>query len=149
MNKVICALSLGGLLLLPWVDAGTGRAQAQAPARPPLAKSIGQMGSHDGDLWLPLLLRTVKLTLEQDTKIRGILSAHQTGTAPLGAQPQQAEDELAARLFGVDPVQLARDDVQTALEIRAVLTPDQVKQAGQVRDRLKQLYEEAQRLLTP
>jgi Spy/CpxP family protein refolding chaperone len=164
MREMMCALSVVGVLALLAASADTAWAQPQTP--PPIAHAGGQMGGYDGDFLLPFLLRTVNLTSDQETKVRGILSSHQTSTASLGAQLEQAEDDFAAKLFGAGQVeradlnaqlqrmsrlheQLSEDSVETALEIRALLTPDQIRRAGQVRARLKQLHEEMLKLLGP
>jgi Spy/CpxP family protein refolding chaperone len=167
MNGIVRSIFgvAAGALVFIGTGAGTTWAQPQTPPGAPMGRGIEAMASYDYDA-LPFLLRAVSLTSDQETKVGGILSSHQTSTISMIEQLQQAEDEFAAKLFAAGQVQrsdldaqlrrinqlheqLSQDAVQTALEIRTVLTPDQIRKAGQVRDRLKQLHEEMQRLLAP
>jgi Spy/CpxP family protein refolding chaperone len=166
MNGIVRSIFgvAAGALVLVGTGAGTAWAQPQTPPGAPM-RGIEAMANYDYDS-LPFLLRAVSLTPDQETKVGGILSSHQTSTISMIEQLQQAEDEFAGKLFAAGQVQrsdldaqlrrinqlheqLSQDAVRTALEIRTVLTPDQIRKAGQVRDRLKQLQEEMQRLLAP
>jgi Spy/CpxP family protein refolding chaperone len=120
------------------------------------------MGRPDGDLWL--LIRAANLTAEQQASVRTILSSHRAARRPLIEQLRQTQQELSAKLLGpgqiqiadVEPQlhrlgqlrdQLAQDSAQTALEIRAVLTPDQLGRVAQTRERMKQIREEMRQLM--
>lgn len=117
----------------------------------------------DGGMALPFLIRSANLTPEQETKVRTILSAHRTTTRNALEQLRRAQDELADKLLAAGPVQsadlqpqlqqigqlreqLLQDSAQIALEVRAVLTPEQLAKAGQVKARMKQLQSEMHHL---
>lgn len=142
-------------------------ALAQSPAPgpdAPLGGMHGPMGRMDGELWL--MTRAATLTPEQQAKVRGILSAHRVATRPLVEQLRQAQQELGAKLLAPAPLQpadlqpqlgrigqlrdqLAQDGAQAALEVRAVLTPEQLARAAQAKERLTQLREEMRQLVQP
>ena len=154
---------LGGHAL---TAAMTAPAAAQAPG-PPVGHEPGMhrpMGRTDGDLWL--LIRSANLTPEQQTKVREILSAHRSTARPLIEQLRQAQQELGAKLLAPGAVQsgdieplllrigqlrdnLALDSAQAVLEVRAVLTPEQIARAAQTRERLRQLRDEMHQLTQP
>lgn len=130
----------------------------------PLGGMRGSMGSTDGELWL--MVRAASLTPEQQAKVRGILSTHRATTRPLIEQLRQAQQELGAKLLAPGPLQpadlqpqlgrigqlrdqLAQDGAQAALEVRAVLTPEQLARAAQTKERLTQLREEMRQLTQP
>jgi Spy/CpxP family protein refolding chaperone len=122
------------------------------------------MGHTDGELWL--MIRAANLTPEQQAKVRGILSTHRATTRPLIEQLRQAQQELGAKLLAPGPLppadlqpqlgrigqlrgQLAQDGALAALEVRAVLTPEQLARAAQTKERLTQLREEMRQLMQP
>jgi Spy/CpxP family protein refolding chaperone len=155
---------LAAALLIAWPATAT---LAQAPpsgAGSPLGAMHGPMGRMDGELWL--MIRGAALTPEQQAKVRGILSTHRATTRPLVEQLRQAQQELGAKLLAPGPLQpadlqpqlgrigqlrdqLAQDGAQAALEVRAVLTPEQLARAAQTKERLTQLREEMHQLVQP
>lgn len=117
----------------------------------------------DGGMALPFLIRSANLTADQETKVRAILSSHRTATRNALEQLRRAQDELADKLLAAGPIQnadlqphlqqigqlreqLLQDSAQIALEVRAVLTPEQLAKAGQVKARMKQLQSEMHHL---
>jgi periplasmic protein CpxP/Spy len=140
------------LLALP-MSAVTAQAQ--------MRHERGPGWSRDGGLALPLLIRAANLTPEQDEKVRAILAGHRAVTRNTVDQLRRAQDELADRLLTAGAVQAAdlqpllkqiaalreqllQDSAQIALEVRAVLTPEQLARAGQLRSRMRQLQSELQ-----
>jgi Spy/CpxP family protein refolding chaperone len=120
-------------------------------------------GGRDGGMALPLLIRAANLTPEQDGKVRAILANHRAVTRNTVAELRRAQDELAERLLAAGPVQsadlqpllkqiaalreqLLQDSAQIALEVRSVLTPEQLAKAGQLRARMRQLQSELRQL---
>jgi Spy/CpxP family protein refolding chaperone len=110
------------------------------------------------------MIRAAQLTPEQQTKVRAILSAHRATARPVIEQLRQAQQELGSKLLGPGSVQaadlqpqlqrigqlrdqLAQDSANAALEVRAVLTPEQLARVVQTKDRLKQLREEMRQLM--
>jgi Spy/CpxP family protein refolding chaperone len=119
-------------------------------------------GRGDGELWL--MIRAANLTPEQQTRVRAILSAHRATARPLIEQLRQAQQELGGKLLAPGPVQaadlqpqlqrigqlrdqLAQDSAGAALEVRAVLTPEQLARVAQTKERLRQLREEMRQLM--
>ena len=106
---------------------------------------------------LPMLLRGANLTAEQHARVRAITSARQATLRSLLEQLRKAEDDLADRLFGgaassevhaaVARISQLRDELlqestRAALEVRAVLSPEQLARAAYVKDRMRALQAE-------
>jgi Spy/CpxP family protein refolding chaperone len=152
---------LAGVLVGVLLLAAGGPALAQAPGR---ESSMRGGGRGDGELWL--MIRASNLTPEQQTRVRAILSAHRKSASPVVEQLRQAQQELGTKLLAPGQVQaadlqpqlqrisqlrdqLAQDSATAALEVRAVLTPEQLARVAQTKDRLKQLREEMRQLMQP
>ena len=150
---------LAGVLVGVLLLAAAGPALAQAPGR---ESSMRGGGRGDGELWL--MIRASNLTPEQQTRVRAILSAHRKSASPVVEQLRQAQQELGTKLLAPGQVQaadlqpqlqrisqlrdqLAQDSAAAALEVRAVLTPEQLAHVAQTKDRLKQLREEMRQLM--
>jgi len=151
---------IAGVLLL--VAASAAPALAQAPGHEPSMR--GSAGRGDGELWL--MIRAANLAPEQQTRVRAILSAHRATARPLIEQLRQAQQELGDKLLAPGQVQaadlqpqlqrisrlrdqLAQDSASAALEVRAVLTPEQLARVAQTKERLRQLREEMRQLMQP
>ena len=163
--------AVAGLLVVGQLAAAAAASPslAQAPGPPgPAAGHESPMGwvggRGDGELWL--MIRAAHLNPEQQARVRAILSAHRATTRPLIEQLRQAQQELGDRLLGPGQVQaadlqpqlqrigqlrdqLAQDSATAALEVRAVLMPEQLARVAQTKDRLKQLREEMRQLMQP
>jgi Spy/CpxP family protein refolding chaperone len=152
---------LAGVLVGVLLLAAAGPALAQVPGR---ESSMRGGGRGDGELWL--MIRASNLTPEQQTRVRAILSAHRKSASPVVEQLRQAQQELGTKLLAPGQVQaadlqpqlqrisqlrdqLAQDSAAAALEVRAVLTPEQLARVAQTKDRLKQLREEMRQLMQP
>jgi Spy/CpxP family protein refolding chaperone len=147
--------------LVSLLAMGVGPAAAQGPM------GFGPRGEMDGlgdGLRLPLLLRGAHLTPDQQAKVRDVLTAHRGAIRSLTEQLRQAQDEVADRLFVPGPVQpadlqsslqritqlreqLLQESAKVAVEVRALLTADQVTQAARVKDRLRALTTEMRQLM--
>ena len=155
----IVTLMTAGMLM---GAAGLGAPAAGQGMGPDMGR--GGPWGRDGGLALPFLIRSADLTPEQETRVRAILSGHRTAMRNALEQLRRAQDELADKLLSAGPVQntdlqpqlqqigqlreqLLQDSAQIALEVRAVLTPDQLAKAGQVKARMKQLQSEMHQLL--
>ena len=169
MSRRMIRAMLPGVIAGGLVAAGAASALAQPAGSPPDASGheAGMRGGMDrppGELWL--MIRATNLTPEQQGKVRAVLSAHRTTSRPLIEQIREAQQELGAKLLAPGQVQaadiqpqlqrigqlrdqLALDSAQAALEVRAVLTPEQLARAAQTRDRLKQLRDEMHQLMHP
>jgi len=159
---VIRVRDLAGVLVgVVLLIAAAAPALAQGPGR---ESSMRGGGRGDGELWL--MIRAANLTPEQQTRVRAILAAHRTSARPLIEQLRQAQQELGTKLLAPGQVQaadlqpqlqrisqlrdqLAQDSASAALEVRAVLTPEQLARVVLTKDRLKQLREEIRQLMQP
>jgi len=151
---------VASVLLL--VAASAAPALAQVPGHEESMR--GGAGRGEGELWL--MIRAANLTPEQQTRVRAILSAHRATARPLIEQLRQAQQELGGKLLAPGQVQaadiqpqlqrisqlrdqLAQDSASAALEVRAVLTPEQLARVAQKKERLRQLREELHQLIQP
>jgi len=142
---------------------GLASAWAPAGAEPGASMHGPGAGRGDGAMMLPLLLRGANLTPEQDAKVRELLAARRAASQALVAQLRQAQEELADKLFvpgilkevDLQPQlqkiaqlreQLMQESAKLALEVRALLTPEQLSRASQVKDRVRQLQSEMRQL---
>lgn len=158
-SRAVWGIILSGALLLA-VCVTPPRGEAQGP--PYGGGSRGPGGG--GGLMLPVLLRSANLTPDQQSQVRSILAARRTSARSIIQQLRQAQAELADKLVAPGPAQMAdiqpqlqkisqlRDQLlqngaQATLDIRALLTADQLTAAGQAKDRLRQLRSEMQQIL--
>jgi len=130
-----------------------------------VAQPMGRRGGGDpmggGSSPLPMMLRN--LTPEQNAKVRDLVAARRASARSLQQQLRQAEDDLAGKLLAPGAVNMAdlqpqlqqiahlreqilRDSAQTTLEIRALLTPEQLGRAAQADTRMRQLQREMRQL---
>ena len=152
---------IAGVLLLVALSAAPALAQSPGHESSSMRWSGGR---GDGELWL--MIRAANLTPEQQTRVRAILSAHRATARPLIEQLRQAQQELGGKLLAPGPVQaadlqpqlqrisqlrdqLAQDSASAALEVRSVLTPEQLARVAQTKERLRQLREEMRQLMQP
>lgn len=115
-------------------------------------------------IMLPLLLRGVDLTPEQKTRVQEIMAAHRATSRALLDQMRAAREELGDRLLtpgglqaeDVSPQvqriaqlreQLMQEGLRATLEIRGVLTAEQLAKAAQVKARMQALRAEMRTLL--
>jgi Spy/CpxP family protein refolding chaperone len=149
---------IAALLLAAPSPPGAG-AQGPQAGKPPR--------SHSGDgLVMGIPLGAMNLTAEQDRRVSETLSAYHAESAQLIRELRQAQSALADKLFA--PGQLGAADLEPELQeitrrrtqllemsaramvdIRNVLTPQQIAVGGQVRARLGQLRSEMRQLLQP
>jgi Spy/CpxP family protein refolding chaperone len=110
-------------------------------------------------MMLPLVLKGVDLTEEQEQRVREIMAAHRATFRTLFSELQGAHKDLADRLFAPGEVQTAdltapmqrvaelrerlmQEGLKVALEVRALLTPDQLAKAAELKDRVRALRTE-------
>ncbi|HYB13178.1 MAG TPA: periplasmic heavy metal sensor [Myxococcota bacterium] len=110
------------------------------------------------------MLQGVKLTPEQETQVHKILDANRASLHDLFGQLRAAQDALATKLLSpgnvsaadVKPLldrtlqirqQLAERGLDAMLQVRAVLTPDQLAKAAARRAKMKDLEAQMRSLL--
>ena len=108
---------------------------------------------------LPLLLRGVGLTADQKVQMRAIMDTHRAIFPELFKQLRDAHKALAMQLLAAGEVkaedlapqlqhinqlraQLLREGTQVMLEVRQVLTPEQLARAAQLKARMQALHDE-------
>lgn len=156
--RVVWSIAAAFLLV---TSMGAPSASAQGVSAGPSAK-----GHWHGGLVLGIPLGAMNLTPEQDKQVSDILAAYRASSRPVIRQIRQAQVALADKL--VVPGQLQNGDLQpqlqqigqlrtqllamsaqAMLDIRGVLTPEQIATGAQVRVRLGQLRTEMRQLLQP
>lgn len=115
-------------------------------------------------MMLPLLLFAGDLTDAQRDQVHEIMKGNRQTISGLFAQLRAANDELATKLLASGDVakpdlqptldriasvrqQLLDQGVAVALQVRKLLTPEQLAKAAEVHDRLEQLDAEKRKLL--
>jgi Spy/CpxP family protein refolding chaperone len=158
---LICSIATAALLLAGWLaPAGV---QAQGP--PPHAR--GPRGGWGGaGLMLGVPLHSLDLTPDQQSRAESILSTYRAQARPIIQQIRQTQNEMSDKLLASGQVQAAdlqlqlqtinqsRSDLlrlsaQATLDIRNLLTPDQLAAATQTKAKLKDLRSQMRQLLAP
>ena len=155
---------------LPWTIVVAGILVAWLVAGPAFAQQGGGFGwqgmGHGSGLYmsLPLVVKGVGLTEAQQAQVKQIVAAHQVQFRALLAQLRSAHEQLGEKLYAPGPLkaddvaplvqqigqfrsQLTQEALQVALEIRAVLTPEQLARSEQIQHKLKDLRSEMRSLL--
>ncbi len=115
---------------------------------------------------IAMMLAGLSLTTEQQSAIAAIIKSHQTAIAPLMDQLHNERQQLAALLLSSGHVslsdltpleqqsaqteqQLQQEMLKAALEVRAVLTPDQLATAAGNQKKLEQIHSEISVIMEP
>ncbi|MGO9057081.1 MAG: Spy/CpxP family protein refolding chaperone [Candidatus Binataceae bacterium] len=113
---------------------------------------------------LGLMLQGISLTSDQQTAIDAILKSHQQTAQPLLDQLHSEHQALAAKLLSPGQVSLSdltpleqqsaqteqelqEDTLKAALEVKAVLTADQLAQAASNQQKLEKIHAEMHELV--
>lgn len=105
-------------------------------------------------MFLPLVLKKLNLTPEQETQARTIMEAHQSTFQSLFQQLETVQNQLTAKLFTNGPLtptdladltqqakqlreQLMNEGLSVAFEVRKILTPDQLAQGTQLWEQMQ------------
>jgi protein CpxP len=124
----------------------------------------GRMIGHGPGMMLPLLLRGVNLTADQKAQIKQIMGNHRATFQDLFGQLHATHEEMHKKLFEPGALQesdlmsqsqqisqlnnqLKQEGLKVILEIRGVLTPDQLAKAGQLRQQVQALRTQMRNLL--
>ena len=151
MNKVWPAVMIGVMVI------GLSGWPASAQHRP----MLGEMDRGPG--MFMLLFKGAALTPDQETRVKAILAAHRANARDLMRQLRAAREGVVDKLVApgavaagdLEPLrqqitqleeQLSQDRLGVALEIRALLTPDQLAKAQRVKDRFRELRAEMRAL---
>ncbi len=123
----------------------------------------GGMALEGTGMALPLLLRAANLTPDQKTQVRQIVTNHRAVLHDLFSQLHAAQDQMANKLFSTGKLQqadlasqvqqiaqlrnqLAEEGLRVVLEIRGILTPEQLEKASQLKSQMQSLHSQMQSL---
>ena len=139
------------------------------PARAQLRPGPHERGGMAGDgagIALPLLLRGANLTADQKSQVQQIMANHRATFRDLFGQLRAAQDQMANKLFSAGRLQeanlapqvqqiaqlrnqLADEGLKVVLEIRGVLTPEQLAKASQLKSQMQSLHSQMRSLWGP
>ncbi|HYL58407.1 MAG TPA: hypothetical protein VEU51_06010 [Candidatus Acidoferrales bacterium] len=128
----------------------------------------GHMHRDAASLGIPmrLLLKNANLTDAQKAQLRQIISSRRTTRKTEWQQLHTAKEQLVAKYVSSGPVsasdlsgplqqitqikdQMAQEQLQDAIAIRNLLTPDQLKGMSQTKSKLDQIHAEMKSLYAP
>ncbi len=153
-----------GVVLVGVLAVGLWTAAASG-VEPAGMGGYGMDSGHGGfGMMLPLFVKGAGLTEAQQAQVKQIVANHRPQFQGLVSQLRAAHTQLADKLYAPGPVkaedlapltqqitqlrgQLAQEGLQVALEVRGVLTPEQLAKAGQTRKRFNELRAEMRGLL--
>ena len=112
---------------------------------------------------LPLLLRGANLTPDQKTQVKQIMANRRATLQDLFNQLRAAQDHVSNKLFSTAKLQetdlaaeiqqisqlrnqLAEEGFRVVLEIRSVLTPEQLARASQLKAQMQSLHSQMRSL---
>lgn len=120
------------------------------------------MGDGPGTMF-PLILKGVDLSDAQEKQVRTIMQTHRASLRTLFGELQAAQQDIADKLLAPGEVrtedltsqvqrvaqlreQLMQEGLKAALEVRAVLTPEQLAKASELKGRMRALHTEMREL---
>jgi Spy/CpxP family protein refolding chaperone len=123
----------------------------------------GRMLGDAPGMMLPLVLKGIDLTAEQEKQVREIMAAHRATFRTLFSELQVAHKDAADKLFAPGEVQaenlttqmqrvsqlreqLMQEGLKVALEVREILTPEQLAKAAELKERMHALHAEMREL---
>ncbi len=154
-------MTLRRLLTVSLLGLSLSIAPAQAQPMGPMRG--GGLGPEPG-MMLPMLIRKVGLSDTQRQQVRTILNAHRPRFQALFPQLRDAQQALEARLVSTDPVkaddlapqiqrvadlrkEILQEGVGVAIEVRGVLTPEQLARAADLHGQMRTLREQMRKLV--
>ena len=160
LTALACLALLPGLLAAQPPDDGLG------PPRggPPMLRGGGPDGGDAFGLVIPLMLRGADLSAAQRRQVKALMRANRGKLDALLDQLRSANEALADRLIGGAAVDAAalqpdverviqarqalmRHGLETALALRAILTPEQLATVRDKRARLHDLRRQMRELM--
>jgi Spy/CpxP family protein refolding chaperone len=141
----------GALLVLPSYGQG----------RPGFAHGPGMMAG--GPMGLRMLLHGANLTADQKTQVQQIMANHRPNFQNLFSQLRTAQDQLSNQFLSPGALneadlapqlqqvasirsQIADESLKAALEVRNILTPDQLTNAAQLKSQMENLRSQMRNL---
>jgi Spy/CpxP family protein refolding chaperone len=145
-------LMLSGALLAMTVGSGSAQDWGQ-----------GGGGWHGGGSRMGVPLRALNLTPDQETQVQAILTNARATARPIAMQLRQAQGTLTDTLLATPAAdvsgqvtainglqaQLFQNRVQTRAQVLALLKPEQLARAAQIKSEMSQLRGQMRQLMTP
>src|SRR5881296_2681156 len=148
-RRAVWSIVTGALLLAALVMPPGAQAQGPSAGR-------GWRGGWGGGLMLGVPLHSLNLTPDQRAQAQSILSTYRSSAGPIIQQLRQTQSGLGDKLLapgqlqaadlqsqlqqiGQLRTQLLQLSAQATLEVRSLLTPDQLSAAAQTKDKLRDL----------
>ena len=117
----------------------------------------GMMMGDGPGMMFPLMLKKLDLTADQDTQVQNIMAAHREIFKALFTKLEAAHNEMANKFFTPGALgaadltsqtqvvsqireQLMNEGLKVALEVREVLTPEQLAKAAQLKAQMQALH---------
>jgi Spy/CpxP family protein refolding chaperone len=121
------------------------------------------MGDGPG-MMLPMIIKKLDLTPDQNEEVRKIMTSHRTTLRSLFQQLEAVHEEMADKLFAPGDLeatdltmqsqqiqqlraQLTEEGLKVTLAVRKLLTPEQLAKAAQMKERMKALHAEMRGLM--
>ena len=137
-----------------------------AQSHPKPHEPLGGVTGEGTGMALPLLLRGAKLTPEQKAQVQQIMTNHRGRFRDLFSKLRATQDQMANKLFSAERLQeadlapqvqeisqlrnqLAEQGLRVVLEIRGVLTPEQLAKASQLKSQMQSLHSQMRSLWEP
>jgi Spy/CpxP family protein refolding chaperone len=158
-GRLICSIVTAVLVLGAWLVPASAQ-----PQGPPYGR--GPRGGWGAGLMLGVPLHSLNLTPDQQTQVKSIFSTYRAAARPIIQQMRQVQSDLSDKLLASGPLQAAdlqaqvqqisqlraqllQLSSQATLDVRNLLTPDQLTTATQTRAKLKDLRSQMRQLLAP
>jgi protein CpxP len=137
-----------------------------AQSRPKPHEPPGGMSGDAPGMALPMLLRGANLTPDQKAQVQQIMANHRGRFRDLFAKLRATQDQMANKLFSAERLQeadlapqiqqishlrnqLTEQGLRVVLEIRGVLTPEQLAKASQLKSQIDSLHSQIRSLWEP
>lgn len=119
----------------------------------------GHMMGEGPGMMLPLVLKGIDLTEAQEKQVRTIMQAHRATLRTLFGELKVAQELMVDKLLTPGEVraedltsqsqrvaqlreQLMQEGLKVALEVRGILTPEQLAKAAEIKERMRSLHTE-------
>jgi Spy/CpxP family protein refolding chaperone len=159
-GRLTCGMVTATLVLVAWLAPAGAQVQGPPHARGPKG------GWGGAGLMLGVPLHALNLTPDQQTQVKSIFSTYRAQARPIIQQLRQAQGDLSDKLLASGQVQAAdmqpqlqqisqlrsqllQLSAQATLDVRNLLTSDQLATAAQTKAKLKDLRAQMRQLLAP
>ena len=139
---------------------------AYAQSRPGFHGPRGGMPADGAGMMLPMLLRGANLTADQKVQVQQIMANHRATFQNLFGQLRAAQEQISNKLLSPGVVretdlasqtqqisylrsQLADEGLRVVLEIRNLLTSEQLAKASQLKAQMQSLHNQMRSLMGP